>query len=254
MNQSSITRLLSAAIVIVLGIFSSNEVSAQATLDSSVVDKSIIGNRAFTTLNLVKLDRKLDTLVQRTDSLRLDTDSLYSQFVVLDNPMDMNIQSLTNVNIDSGTFDGSTVTASGAVTGGSLTDGTATLSSGALSGATTGSFSSTVSAATGSTVGTLTLEDGSITDSSGAIDFGNENLSTTGTAASGNLTVTGTGSFSSTVSAATGSTVGTLTLEDGSITDSSGAIDFGNENLSTTGTLGAGVATLATGSAVGNLT
>ena len=82
MNQSSITRLLSAAIVIVLGIFSSNEVSAQATLDSSVVDKSIIGNRAFTTLNLVKLDRKLDTLVQRTDSLRLDTDSLYSQFVV----------------------------------------------------------------------------------------------------------------------------------------------------------------------------
>ncbi|HAW72674.1 MAG TPA: hypothetical protein DCX00_02515, partial [Flavobacteriales bacterium] len=114
MNQSSITRVLSAAIVIVLGIFSSNEVSAQATLDSSVVDKSLIGNRAFSSLNIVKLDRKLDTLVQRTDSLRMDTDSLYSQFVVLDNPMDMNTQSLTNVNIDSGTFDGSTVTASGA--------------------------------------------------------------------------------------------------------------------------------------------
>lgn len=37
----------------------------------------------------------------------------------------------------------------------------------------------------------LILGDGSITDSSGAISFGNENLSTTGTLASGNLTVTG---------------------------------------------------------------
>ena len=51
-----------------------------------------------------------------------------------------------------------------------------------------------------------------------------------------------------------GSTVGTLTLTDGSITDSGGSISFGDENLSTTGNLGAGVATLASGSAVGNLT
>ena len=36
---------------------------------------------------------------------------------------------------------------------------------------------------------------------------------------------------------ATGSTVGNLTLANGSITDSSGAISFGNENLTTTGTL-----------------
>ncbi len=35
----------------------------------------------------------------------------------------------------------------------------------------------------------------------------------------------------------TGSTVGNLTLANGSITDSSGAISFGNENLTTTGTL-----------------
>jgi hypothetical protein len=39
--------------------------------------------------------------------------------------------------------------------------------------------------------------------------------------------------------------VGNLTLANGSITDSSGAITFGNENLVTTGTLGAGVATFA---------
>ena len=54
-----------------------------------------------------------------------------------------------------------------------------------------------------------------------------ENLTTTGTLASGNLSVTGTGTFSSTVSAATGSTIGNLTLANGSITDSSGAISFG---------------------------
>ena len=37
--------------------------------------------------------------------------------------------------------------------------------------------------------------------------------------------------------------IGTLTLASGSITDSSGAISFGNENLVTTGTLGAGAIT-----------
>ena len=89
------------------------------------------------------------------------------------------------------------------------------------------SVTGTSSSATGSTVGTLTLADGSITDSSGALSFGDENVSTTGT-----------------VSAATGSTVGTLTLADGSITDSSGALSFGDENVSTTGTLGAGNTTI----------
>ena len=49
--------------------------------------------------------------------------------------------------------------------------------------------------------------------------------------------------FSKIFSAITGSTIGTLTLGDGSITDSSGAISFGDENLSTTGTLGAGQVT-----------
>ena len=39
-------------------------------------------------------------------------------------------------------------------------------------------------------------------------------------------------------------TAGTLTIGAGSITDSSGAIDFGNENLVTTGTLGGGAGTV----------
>jgi hypothetical protein len=95
----------------------------------------------------------------------------------------------------------------------------------------------------GSTVGTLTLADGSITDSGGAISFGDENLSTTGTLGAGVATL------------ASGSTVGTLTLADGSITDSGGAISFGNENLSTTGTLGAGATTVTSLSVTdGNIT
>ena len=44
---------------------------------------------------------------------------------------------------------------------------------------------------------------------------------------------------------ASDSTVGTLTLADGSITDSNGSISFGDENLSTTGTLSAGNTTVA---------
>ena len=62
------------------------------------------------------------------------------------------------------------------------------------------------------TAGTLTINSGSVTDSSGAIDFGDETLDTDGTITSG-----------------------TITIGSGSITDSSGAIDFVNENLTTTG-------------------
>jgi len=48
--------------------------------------------------------------------------------------------------------------------------------------------------------------------------------------------ITGT-TITGTLAGATGSTIGNLTLANGSITDSSGAISFGNENLTTTGTL-----------------
>ena len=86
--------------------------------------------------------------------------------------------------------------------------------------------------ASSSTVGNLTLADGSITDSSGAISFGDENLSTTGTLGAGVATL------------ASSSTIGNLTLADGSITDSSGAISFGDENLSSTGTADWGATTV----------
>ena len=57
-------------------------------------------------------------------------------------------------------------------------------------------------------------------------------------------TFSGAKTFSAAATIATGSTVGNLTLANGSITDSSGAISFGNENLTTTGTLAAGATTI----------
>jgi len=45
------------------------------------------------------------------------------------------------------------------------------------------------------------------------------------------------GTITGTLAGTTGSTIGNLTLANGSITDSSGAISFGDENLTTTGTI-----------------
>ena len=94
---------------------------------------------------------------------------------------------------------------------------------GTLSATGTFDFDAVKTFITGSTFGNLTLANGSITDSSGSISFGNENLSTTGTFQSGPCLA-----------------AGNILLDDGSITDSSGAISFGNENISTTGTITAG--------------
>ena len=109
---------------------------------------------------------------------------------------------------------------------------------GALTADDASTFTSTISAATGSTIGNLTLANGSITDSSGAISFGDENLTTTGTFSAEHLTSTDDATITDTISID-----GTMTIATGSITDSSGAIDFGNENLSTSGTLSAGAIT-----------
>jgi ribosomal protein S16 len=93
-------------------------------------------------------------------------------------------------------------------------------------------FSGAQTFATDMAFGNLTLGNGSIVDSSGAISFGDENLTTTGT-----------------INAGDNSQFGNLDLSDGLIVNFiGGSIDFGNENLSTTGTLSA-----ATGSQFGNL-
>ena len=77
----------------------------------------------------------------------------------------------------------------------------------------------------GSTVGTLTLADGSITDSSGSISFGDENLSTTGNLGRSSYTCFRIDS------------AGNLTLSDGSITSTGGTITFDDENPTTTGSI-----------------
>ena len=61
------------------------------------------------------------------------------------------------------------------------------------------------------------------------------------------LTVTGALTNTAASVLATGTTIGNLTLANGSITDSSGAIDFGNENLTTTGVITAAGFTIGSG-------
>jgi len=116
-------------------------------------------------------------------------------------------------------------------------------------------ITTTATAGTSLVAGTATVAAGSITDSSGAISFGDENLSTTGT-----LGVTGVITAGGNIVSDTDSTddlgttgvrwanvftdsltSGTAVVTGGSITDTSGAISFGDENLSTTGTLTVGV-------------
>jgi hypothetical protein len=58
------------------------------------------------------------------------------------------------------------------------------------------------------------------------------------------ITVAKATTFSVAATLATGSTIGNITLADGSITDSSGALDFGNETLTTTGAVDFGAATV----------
>ena len=68
----------------------------------------------------------------------------------------------------------------------------------------------------------------------------------TGTQTSATITTLANTTLNTTTINGTTLNAGTLVLAAGSITDSSGAIDFVNENLVTTGTLGAGTTTLGT--------
>jgi len=104
---------------------------------------------------------------------------------------------------------------------------------------------------TGSKMGDLTLADGSITSAGAAISFGAENLTTTGTLASGAMTITGAGSFTgilstsdtteaTTTTAASLKTAGGIAwFKDAYVGDdmffTSGAVlDFGASNLTVT--------------------
>lgn len=83
-------------------------------------------------------------------------------------------------------------------------------------------------------IDTMILGTGSITDITGQISFGDENLITTGNFSGAQVKGT---------SLVADNTTQSMTLVPGSISDSTGQISFGAVNLLTTGSLGAGVAT-----------
>ena len=92
--------------------------------------------------------------------------------------------------------------------------------------------------------GNLTLTNGSITDSSGAISFGNENISTTGTLGSG--AITSTGNISGVIITCTGSThtLGTIEVAGNVIRSTDSTQIEINDSLKVVGPLSAGVTTL----------
>jgi len=92
--------------------------------------------------------------------------------------------------------------------------------------------------------GNLALTNGSITDSSGSISFGNENLSTTGTLGSG--AITSTGNISGVNITGTGSThtLGTIEVAGNVIRSTDSTQIEVNDSLKVVGPLAAGVTTL----------
>lgn len=85
------------------------------------------------------------------------------------------------------------------------------------------------------TAGTLVLAAGLITDTSGTISFDNENLTTTGNFSSNKVTATGAAS-----AFASGTTIADFTVTNGNIASSSATVSFNALNLITTGILTAG--------------
>ena len=95
-----------------------------------------------------------------------------------------------------------------------------------------------LAAPTNSTIGNLTLADGSITDSSGAIDFGNETLTTTGVVTAGGFTIGNAVIVESELEMIDGITAGTVAASKAVVVDSNkDAASF--RNITLTGELDA---------------
>ena len=92
--------------------------------------------------------------------------------------------------------------------------------------------------------GNLTLTNGSITDSSGAISFGNENISTTGTLGSGAITSTGNISGVNITGSGSTHTLGTIEVAGNVIRSTDSTQIEVNDSLKFIGHLSAGVTTL----------
>ena len=95
-----------------------------------------------------------------------------------------------------------------------------TNSSEAITVAKATTFSVAATLATGTTIGNLTLADGSITDSGGALDFGNETLTTTGVITAGGLTIPDAGNIGS------ASDTDAIAISSAGVTTFSAAVDI----------------------------
>jgi len=113
----------------------------------------------------------------------------------------------------------------GTTTGNVDIDDYANLHVGAITADDNSTFTGTISAATGSTIGNITLANGSITDSSGAISFGNENISTTGTATLATVDI-GAGAIDGTTIGASSAAAGTFAAIAGTTGTFSGIVDI----------------------------
>ena len=126
------------------------------------------------------------------------------------------------------------------VTTGTLNTGNAVgvLNTGNVVTTGTNTVSSNLNVSGSSLLSNVTVNNGQITSSTGTLGFSDNNVKTTGTLESGNLTVTG--NIGASGSLTTDSVnLADFTISDGLITNSSGAISFDNENLTTTGDISA---------------
>ena len=124
----------------------------------------------------------------------------------------------------------------GTTTGNVDIDDYASIRVGAITADDASTFTSTISAATGSTIGNLTLANGSITDSGGAIDFGNETLTTTGVVTAGGFTIGSAAIVEAELEMIDGITAGTVAASKAVVVDAN--LDIASfRNLTATGAI-----------------
>jgi len=256
-----------------LGIVTTVDING-GTIDGTVVGGSSEAAGSFTTLSAsTSITGTLATAAQGNitslgtlTTLTVDNITLNGNAITSDAAAALTITATAGqvVQVESVTFD------AGVVAG--ATSITSTAFAGDLTGNVTGNTSGTAATVTGATQAAITttanlttvgaLNAGSITSGFGAIDIGSSTIDTTGAVGTGALTaasITSGGDILSDTDStdSIGSTAvrwlkgwfdtltaGTLTIGSGSITDSSGAVSFGNENLSTTGTAATGALTV----------
>jgi len=110
------------------------------------------------------------------DTLRIGADKVNDNFVELYTLLGDGTSLTSGISVS-----GATITLAGPTITGAI--------GGTIASATITTLATTTVNGTTLNAGTMAVAAGSLTDSSGAISFGNENLSTTGTLAAGNITV-----------------------------------------------------------------